>query len=174
MELVSKISENIQSIPILEFTPEEKKLFEHSLIKRLNLNEYEKNKFGVIIRNIIANYEQCKENPSKICKNPDGYHDILVRKDGELKVISIICEKNVDVIKLKKNYLFHDFADNDFAIRLNKYFFDSSTTPEKNMVIGVLYKMIKEGINNGIYIYGAFGSGQTYVMTAFCHVMILR
>ena len=151
------------------------KKYKHK-IADFELTDEDINNYLIDINRIIKIIELCETSPN-VC-GADGYHFKLTKdKDNKIIIENFICEKNKNNFAyiIKNNYW---YTSNDIVNqqqRLKKNFINTENEYKiRGSLINTLLKIKRHQINlNGIYLKGNFGSGKSYILTAFCNEMAL-
>ncbi len=148
-------------------------LTNHEECKRLNITMQEAKDNLFLIKSIIDELEDCKLSRDEGCVNPLGYHRHLERNNGQISVIAKICPKKIKVdekYSYKKNFIYDSFANQDISkVLLSKEYFNTEVDITVKNIVDRYKAMIQKDEYTGMYIYGTFGIGKTYLSMAIAN-----
>lgn len=164
--------ENIQKELVKNFKEELKNESFKNLVSKLNVDQnlLLKNRNNLLESSI--EYENCQKCPNLLaCKNKiKGYAYLPSIKEDELLFCYKECKYNKklreETAYLKNIYIFDEPKDIKEA-KIKNIYKDDQNRFEAIKYIFNFIKDYKEGkINKGLYLYGNFGCGKTYLISA--------
>lgn len=148
-------------------------VFNYAPIKALNMTEAEKIKWAKFATQIYMQDATCAALANDQCENSAFIHNVLVRDEhtGEIVIRCVDCPK----VKLQKNYLIRQFANNKLSLSLlnNPNTFPIED-PREEKVNEFFKKSIKDNKVVGLYFHGSVGIGKTYKTISYCNDMIMK
>ena len=167
---------------LVEFKKENSKYLNNELVKPLNLTDQEFiNKFS-IIKQMVDEAEECKNNgDSKRCVNESFTHIGLERdENGTLKIISLVCPKK----KAFELWVQNDFICDTKAKSLpsmqsiaKEHKDDSKNNAKCNklecikLLLNIRDQIVKGKKPRGLYIHGTYGVGKSFLLYRFCELL---
>ena len=163
------------------FKKENKKYLNSDLVKKLKMTDDEIIRYFSHIKFIIDENEACQQMPHNKCVNESYSHRSLIRtKDGELKIITVPCEKK----KFSNLWVIKDFSCDSKArtlegLRQIAYEHKNDKANNKDCtklelikkLIDIRNKILEKQIPRGIYVYGKYGVGKSFILYRFCEML---
>ena len=137
-----------------------------SLVLKLNANEEDLMKYTSKLENTCNELRNCKGCKGlKECKNEvKGYVDYPKFNDGNLVFSFTPCKYKKEEDKNKSNTIFYETNELLRNAKMKDIFVDDSSRVE---VLKYIKKFMKEYPScKGVYLYGSFGSGKSYILNA--------
>ncbi len=148
-------------------------LMNHEECKRLKITKKEAEDNLFLIKSIIDELEDCKLSNQEDCVNPLGYHRHLDRQNGQITVVASICpkkQKSNEKYSYKKNFIYDSFSNQEISkVLLNKEYFNTEVDITVKKIVDRYKQMVETNEYHGMYIYGTFGIGKTYLSMAIAN-----
>lgn len=152
---------------------------QNAFINELNFTDQEIIQNYLKIVDISNNMLDCRKSNSTYCINENNMHEEFYRdKDGKLKIQYSNCPKLLIHKKewnYLKNYLIRDYDSNLFLSSKTGSNHIKFLNEERhfkkfqNTIVAKLATQIKNNHYFGIYLYGQFNVGKTYIMALFAN-----
>lgn len=153
-QLIDWIKTHVEFVKILNFSDEE--IINHSL-KILSIHD---------------ELQKCQNTLGK-CINDDELHEVFYRTSkNRLSTTFVYCNKHQDgVITNLSNYWIKDFNQqwNDLIFSKNNILSTNEFGDWRADLLKFLKKQLQTTNISGLYLYGSYGIGKSYIMALFCN-----
>ena len=137
-----------------------------SLALNLNLKEEDLMKYTSKLTKTTQELKNCKGCKGlQFCKNTlQGYVDFPSNKDGALSFAYTPCKYKKEEDKNKSNVIFYETSEFLKNAKMKNIYLDDEARVD---VLKYIQKFMKNyPKEKGIYLYGSFGSGKSYILNA--------
>lgn len=141
-------------------------------VKTLNFSDEEIINHSLKILSIHDELQKCQNTLGK-CINDDELHEVFYRTSkNRLSTTFVYCNKHQDgVITNLSNYWIKDFNQqwNDLIFSKNNILSTNEFGDWRADLLKFLKKQLQTTNISGLYLYGSYGIGKSYIMALFCN-----
>ena len=142
-------------------------LLNHEECKNNNVTLEELKENLYLIKSSINDIDTCKNSKQEKCINYLGYHSHIDRINNKLMMVAKKCPKQEQFENkyfYKKNFIYDSFQNQDISkVLINSNYFKDNVDISVKKIANEFKEMIKNDNIHGLYIYGDFGIGKTYL-----------